>query len=262
MDTLRKPFLIAALCLIGIVVLIELGSAAFLRGITNDISSLKQGITAGLPADSPVNKITLDEKQKNQLSAMASAQPPGMGIPYMALVDGVALFTVGLMGASLIIPERIQGRGQGCLTFIFSLLIILAGIIMVIVALLLLITMISLLLSVPFGTLAYLALFGFFDTSGANIVLSLLMSLKFAFAICLLLAHPRFLQNIGLVLIILTSLLANIIIAFLHALVPGFLVSITDNIAAILMAIIAIIWAIILLIGSLFGIVRAVRLRA
>jgi hypothetical protein len=71
-------------------------------------------------------------------------------------------------------------------------------------------------------------------------------------------AHQRFLQNKGLVLIIATSLIASIIVSFLHGLVPLFLVSITDAIAGIVVAIIAVIWGIFFLIGSIPAIIRAV----
>jgi hypothetical protein len=79
-----------------------------------------------------------------------------------------------------------------------------------------------------FSTIVYLIIFGFFDRTGANVTLSLLMMLKLAFAACLILAHQRFIQNKGLEMIILTSLAANIIVSFLYGLVPAPLVSITD----------------------------------
>jgi hypothetical protein len=85
------------------------------------------------------------------------------------------------------------------------------------------------------------------------------MSLKLAFAVVLLLAHQRFLQNKGLVLIILTSLLANVILSFLHGIVPRLLVSITDAIGAIVVGILAAVWALIFLIGSIPAIVKALR---
>jgi hypothetical protein len=75
-------------------------------------------------------------------------------------------------------------------------------------------------------------------------------------------AQPRFIQNKGLVALVLTSLVANLIVAFLHALLPLFLVSILDAIAAIIVAIIAIIWAIVLLVGAIMGILTAVRATA
>ena len=90
--------------------------------------------------------------------------------------------------------------------------------------------------------------------------MTLLMTLKIGFAICLVLANQRYLQNLGLDLLIVTSLIATIIIGFLHSFVPGLLVSITDAIGAIVVAIIAIIWAIILLIGSIPSIAMALKL--
>jgi hypothetical protein len=62
------------------------------------------------------------------------------------------------------------------------------------------------------------------------------------------------------VLLIVTSLVANLIVTFLHGIVPLFLVSITDAIAAIVVAIIGIIWAIVLLIGAIVAIVKVLRL--
>ena len=110
----------------------------------------------------------------------------------------------------------------------------------------------------PFGTIAYLIIFGNFDRSGAAIALSLIMTLKLFFAGCLVLAHQRFLQNRGLVVLILTSLLATLIIGFLHGLVPAFLVSITDAIAAIVVGILALVWAIWFLLRSIPAVAKAV----
>ena len=71
-------------------------------------------------------------------------------------------------------------------------------------------------------------------------------------------AHPRFLQNKGLVLLFLTSLLGGLIVSFLHGFVPVILVSITDGVAAIIIAILAIIWCIFFLIGAIVSIFRSV----
>ena len=268
MDTLRKPFFFVALGLMLLVVLVEVGSVPALGWVSENITKVRSTAAGILPpgpnsGGSSVSSTLakLDSDQKAQFDNLASARPPGLGIPYMALLDAVVLFTIGLMGLGLVIPERIQGRGQGCLTFIFGLVVILGAIVLVFIALALVLVMISLLLAVPFGTIAYLALFGSFDKGGAAAVLSLIMLLKFGFVICLFLAQQKFLQNKGLVLLVLTSLLANIILSFLHGLVPGFLVSITDGIGEIIMAILAVIWALILLIGSLFGIVKAIQLK-
>jgi hypothetical protein len=84
--------------------------------------------------------------------------------------------------------------------------------------------------------------------------------LKVAVVILLFLAQQRFVTVKGLVLLMLTSLLANIVVSFLHGLVPLFLVSILDAIAAIIVGVLAAIWALIKLIGSIPAILKGIRL--
>jgi hypothetical protein len=227
LEDLRKPFLFAALALIAIAVLVEVASAGFL-------GTVPQG----------------GERY-------ASLPTPGSGIPYLALLDGILLFTVVLIVLPLLVPDRIHGRVQGVLTLIFSLVMLIAAIGLVILALVLLTVMVSLLLAVPFGTIAYVALYGDFEVGEAALTLSAVMGLKLAFAICLVLAHQGFLKNKGLVLLALTSLLANVVVSFLHAIVPRLLASITDDIAAIVVGILAAIWALVFLIGSIRAVGRA-----
>ena len=102
--------------------------------------------------------------------------------------------------------------------------------------------MLALIMSVPFGTMVYLAVFGHFDRSTASHVLASGMVLKLFFAGFLVAAQERYLQNKGLVFLILSSLLGTIIISFLHNLVPGLLVSVTDAVAGIVMGIITFVW--------------------
>ena len=66
----------------------------------------------------------------------------------------------------------------------------------------------------------------------------------------------------GLVLIVLTSLVAGLVVSFLHGFVPGILVSITDAVAGIVVAILAILWAAFLLLGSVFSVVAALKPKA
>src|SRR6266511_1463222 len=213
MGELRKPFFLIALIAVGLVVLVELGSSLFLGGHDAGQALLTEAAKRGI----------------NASGASDIQQPPGRGIPYLALIDVIAFYTVALMGASLIVPKKLHGRLQGVLTLIGSLVLIIVSLI------LLLIAFIELL------------------------ILSLLMFLKLVFAGFLILAQPRFLQNKGLVALIVTSLVANIVVAFLHGFVPIILVSIVDDLAAVIFAIVAIIWAIILLIGSIPAVVKSVR---
>lgn len=227
-DTLRKPFFIIALVLIALAVLAEMGSGIYM--------------------------FFLDEG--------TSADPvatPGWGIPYMAVLDGLVLFTILLIGAPLLITDRVHGRIQGIITLIVGFLTFLGAIAMIITALGLLLMMVSLLMAIPFGTAVYMAKYASFARGPAAITLSLIMALKIGFVILLVMAHQRFLENKGLVLIILTSFLATIILSFLHGIVPRFLVSITDDIGAIIIAILAAIWALFYLIGAIPAVIKAMR---
>ena len=219
LDTLRKPLFIVAMVLIGVTVLVELGS-----GLVKSLANAKIGL----------------------------------GIPYSPLLDGLLLFTVLLMGLGLLLPERVTGRIQGVTTLIVSLLVAILSFVLILAAVAALVLMVTLLLAIPFGTLAYLVIYGSFNRSGAAVALGLIMTLKLFFAGFLVLAHQRFLQNKGLVLLILTSLVATLVISFLQGLVPGFLVSITDAIAAIVVGVLALLWAIFLFVGSIPSIVKAV----
>lgn len=254
---LRKIFLVIAIILMGIVVLMELAS---LIDQPDALSFTElQNALPDEPGDDKFDDVRDDIDADD--AALSEDAPPGLAIPYMAMVDGLLLFTVILMGLPLVIPERVHGRVQGIASLIVSFLLILGAILLVILAFTLLILMISLLTAVPFGTIAYFAIFAFFERGTATAILSVIMLLKLAFAVCMILAHQRMLQNKGFVLMVATSLIANLIIAFLHGIVPLFLVSITDAIAAIIMAILAIIWAILMLIGAIVAVIRIIRIQ-
>ncbi len=254
MDELRKPLFIIALILALLIVLVETGSNLFSKGEARDA----QAIRAQLNEIDPELARSMDESlpagSKNSLQGKS---PPGYGIPDMALLDGLMLYSVCLMGISFLLTDRLIGRVQGVVTLIVSLVVLLVAIFKIIATLIKVFLMLGLFTAAPFGTIAYMAMWGFFDRGTATALLSLLLFLKLAFAVCLILAHQRFLQNKGLVAIILFSLLANLIVSFLHGLVPVFLVSITDGVAGIIVLIIAAIWAIILLIGAIISILKA-----
>src|SRR5664279_5727090 len=150
MDDLRKPFFIAAVILMLFVVSIEVGAGLTLRGAPPASGSIMGSISGALP--DPI-KQALGNVDSNQVENLASASNdvPGNGIPYMAVLDAMLLFTVGLVASSLIITDRVQGRVQGCVTFILSILLILAAIAMIILGIVLLLLVVALLLAVPFG---------------------------------------------------------------------------------------------------------------
>ena len=251
MDSLRTPFFVVALVLIALVVMVEVG-AGFLPAGNSDV---EQMVDQSLSGEEDIDRDEVIEK----LSNSKGDKPPGLGISYLAFLDGLFLYLLSLIGLSLVIPERIHARIQGVVTLILSLVALIILIFLIIAAFVKLMIMVSLFLAAPFGTIAYIAIYGFFNTGGAATILSLSMLLKIGCGVCLVLAHQRFLQNKGLVVLILLTLLGNVIVSFLHGVVPGILVSITDALAAIVVGIIAAIVAILLLIGSLIAVVKAVK---
>jgi hypothetical protein len=251
-DGLRKPFFWLAVGLIALALLLDIGNLALPAGVNSFAVDPNQ-------MDPDVRQAYF-EQQADFARLQNQDKPPGLGVPALGFLDGLALFTVALMVLSMLVTEQVFGRIQGVISLIFSILLILGGITLIlVVALPKLLIMIALLLAVPFGTLAYLALFGFFNRGGAAAILSLTLLLKLGGGISLVVAQQRFLQNLGLVFILILALVGNVIVSFLHGFVPIFLVSITDAIAAIIVAILAVIWAILLLIGAVISIIKALR---
>jgi hypothetical protein len=226
-DALRKPFLALAIVLSIVIVLLEVGVGAAPR--------------------------------LREMVGLGSGDPPGIAIMCLALIDTQLVFATVLYGLGVVLPHPMVGRAQGCAGCVLSIVLILLSIVAIVVAILLLLLMIALIASF-FGIIVYIAVFGHFARAVAAAVLAVLLVLKLGMGASLVLAHQRFLQNKGLVLLVLTSLLGNVIVSFLHGFVPRLLVSVTDAIAAIIVAILGIIWAIALLIGSIIGIVRVLQL--
>jgi hypothetical protein len=260
MGGLRKPVFLVAVVLVAIAVFIELGSLALPQRAQQPgaaVTALCAGPSPPSGCDSAAGRAALT----NQAEQAQLSQPPtpGLGIPAIVLVDGVLLLVMLIMATALVVPARIHGRVQGIVGAIVSILVILAAIVTAFRALALLILMVSLLLAFPFGTIAYLIIYGFFDRGGAAVTLGLLMLIKVVAAICLAVAHQAFVTDKGLLLIVAASLVAGLVVSFLHGFVPGFLVSIADAIAAIVVAIIGIIVALLSLGGPVVSIVRAIR---
>jgi hypothetical protein len=260
-DTIRKPFFIAAVVLILLAFLLEIGSSLFLNKFVTALTGGTQSASHLLPDDPVIRKAYNDPAMQEKEAALASqGKPPGLGILYLAILDGVLFFTILLTGSGMVLDQAVVANVQGCLSFIIALLSLIAGITAIFTTLFLVILMVSLLLAVPFGTIAYMILYGFFDRDGASVVLSLLMVLKIAFVVMLILSQQRFIERKGLMLLVGCSLLGNVVVSFLQGFPPSFLVSITDGIAAILVALCGSIWWLILLIGSIPAIIKVLGL--
>jgi hypothetical protein len=253
LDRIRLPFFIIAGIALLLAVGLEMGSS--MLPVKVDPALMRREADRQLPRDLDDRDDVIDnmvsESQKGK-------KPPGMGIRDLGIFDLLILYTAILMAAALIIPEKIHGRIQGIVSLIVGIVGLLGAIVLFIEAFVKLMIMVGLFLATPFGTIAYLAIWGSFNRGGAGVILTASLFLKLAFVILLFLAHQRFFQNKGLVLILLCSFLGNFIIALLHGFVPIFLVSITDAIGAIIAVILLAIWSILLIIGSIIAIVKAI----
>lgn len=230
LDTLNRPIFVAALAVMSLAVLAEAGSLALLGPVAQQV---------------PV-------------AAVRQLPVAGMGVPALVVLDSLLLFTLGLMAVALLIPQRVQGRLQGIATVVVAAALLLWGLFQLFAAITALLLMVTLLMAAPFGTLAYMAAFGGFNVPGQAMVLWGVTALELVAAALLLLSHPRFVQNKGLVLLMLTSLVARVAVAFLHGLVPGFLASITDAIGAIVVLVMALVWALFFLVWGIVSMVKAI----
>lgn len=228
-DAMRKPVFIVALVALALAVLVEFGSIGVIA---------QHGTTAAASLDLPTT---------------------GRAIPALATLDALLLFATVVTGFGLLEQEWIQSKLQGIVTLIFAVLLLLAALAYLIKDFLLLVLMVSMLMAPIFGTIAYFAIWAHFGTTTARELLALAMLLKLIFAICLVLSHQGFIKEKGYMLVIATSFLGNLLIAFLYGLVPGFLVSIADVIAALIILILAIIWALVYAIGGIISVVTVAK---
>jgi hypothetical protein len=220
-EQMRMPFFILAAVLLGAAIALEFGSGML----------LVSGSTA---------------------SAASSTQGQ-FGIPALWLVDIALAWNVALVFFSRINPMYVA-RVQGVPSLIIAIVVIISGIVTAIKTFVLLMVMLALIPSV-IGFFVYLALFHF-SASDANVVLSAITFFKLAFAVLLIVAGQGFLKSKGLVLMIAVSLLCDLLLSFLHALVPSILFPVTDAVGAIIIAVIAIVYEIVALVWAIVALVR------
>ncbi|ARC90654.1 hypothetical protein [Rhodovulum sp. MB263] len=227
-ETLRMPFFVLALVLLAFAVSFEIGLALAWPALVP-------------PPGGGLSDIS-----------------PGFGVPYLAAIDLILVYATLAIALALLWPA-LAGRVQAAIGILLALIGGLAVLALILAAFAALMLMLTLLLAVPFGTLAYFAAFADFPTGKAAAALALIMAFKLGFAICLILAHQRFLKMKTLMLVIASSLALTWLTAVLHALVPGFLASIADALAALITSVLALVWIVALFIGTLPGLIRAIR---
>ncbi len=227
MGAIRLPFFAFATLTIVLVIAFELSTMAFLRSAAN-----------------------------------IEGSTPGIGGPYLALIDGIILYALALMWISMGPAKAVTARLQSIVSLILTFFGALGALLLIFIAFGIIILMIGLLLAVPFGTIAYFAAYADFPKSEAVSALTLILTLKLVFLVLLFLAHQGFMKNMGLMILIGLSLLATWLTSFLIALPPGFLASITDAVGALITAIIAFIRLVMMFFASLIGVITALKFSA
>lgn len=258
-DSLRKPFLVLALLAVLVAFLACLGSSLFTG--PPPFADRVQSTLSNPKVVAMLDEFDIDAGDaRDSMNDTKPDNPPGLGIPALALIEGLLLLVLVITALPLLIGERVTGVLTGALSIIGGLVSLLASIATAIVSFVALMLMVSLLLAAPFGTLAYLALFGSFDTGGAGVFTSLILGLTLAGLVLLMFAQQRFVKGKGLMLLIATAALLTFVTSLLHSIVPGFLASITDALAALITAIVSAIWALLVLIWGIVAAVRVLRL--
>jgi hypothetical protein len=255
---LRKGFLALAVASLALCLSGEIGGGVWL--VKSGAPPAARAGPAAMDGDR-----TLDPGAVARARSLAEARVgpaqlarPGKGIPYLALLDVLLLLTVGFIAASFVLPERAVAPVHALSSLIVALLVLLGSVLGFFAALDLTMAMVSLFLAVPFGTAVYMALWGSFPVGAAAATLGVLLLLKLCYGGCLLLAQPQFLENRGLVLLSLTSLVANALVAFLQGLPPGVLASVADAVAAAAVAVLAAIWAVVVVVWAVTALSRLV----
>lgn len=231
MDKFRAPFFWLAMFALVLAILVELAS------------------TAILPAGSVQSAVT--------------TSTPGWGIRYLAILDFILFYGAGVIGLGYLPVRGFVGRFQGIVALVLSFFGCLGTIGLAFLALTMLVLMVTLLLAVPFGTIAYVIAWGGFPTSDAVATLTLILLLKIIFVVLIILAEQRFLKNKGLMILSGLSLGATWLVAFLIGFPPSLLAAIADVIGALVIAIVGIVWLALLFIGSVlatFAAVKSIRL--
>lgn len=187
---------------------------------------------------------------------------PGLGGAYLALLDGILLYSVILMSIGHFRFKALTARVTSAVTLVLSVLGAIGTLLLIIAAFTLIMLMLGLLLAAPFGTIAYFAAYAQFPKNEAVAALSFVIVLKLFFLVMLALTHPGYLQNKGLVIMIGLSLFATWLTSLLIALPPSFLSSITDAVGALITAVIAFVVLILIFITSIVAVVKSLRFRA
>lgn len=193
------------------------------------------------------------------LGIFEAEKGPGLGLAALCFFCVLPCYSYAILTCEVLQLGAVSGRLQTVVALVGSIVGLLFGLYFIVKAITLLSVMLALFLAVPFGTIAYMVIWGTFDTGTSRIVLSLFMTVQIIGAIFLVVAAPTIVKNGKLVALTAVTLAFAFILGLLHGLVPNPLVSIVDALAALVISIVATIWMLPLLIGGILSLVRVVR---
>ena len=244
----RRPLFFLACFALALAVLVETGSGLVVGGGS---AGPVAALAGGIPGVEP-----------DMVAEVEAESPPGNGIGYLALIAGYLLFSVVMLGLGFLLSQRAYGRVQGIVTLIVSFCWIILSLVLALVAFVLLMVMFGLFVSVPFGTIAYLAIWGFFPVGESAAVLGLVLFLKLVFLVLLVASQQKFLKAVALMVHIAVSFVLQLVLGLVQGWLPGPVVSLGDQLLALVFAIVAIVGALWAFVWSVPAVVNAVRVSA
>ena len=236
----RRALLSVALVLLAAVVIVELVAGAALRPARNANQARDVLALPGVAA--MAHDAQIDPTEITQV-ASRQHQPAPLAVSAPALLDGLLLVAAGTMALPRLVPRRNMARYGRLSSFLVALAILLVGIAVAVKAIARLRYLDALYISPPVGTLSYLLLYGSFRRGGSLVALTSLIVLKLAALAALYWGYPKAASERGLAPLALTSVAATVAVAMAYALVPPSVASIIDALAASLVALAAILWA-------------------
>ena len=152
---------------IAVLTCLGAGAVVVVPTVTDRVADL-----SGPEVDLPRGTTADDVRAFAEDSSVRDIDPPGLGIRALALPLGL-LSTLLLLMA---LPSLVANRVNSVINVVFSVLAglgsVIGGVLLLLAALAELILMLTLFLSAPFGTLAYLAVYGSFDVRTSALVLA------------------------------------------------------------------------------------------
>lgn len=243
----RQPLLLIAFGLVAAVVVVELVAGPILRpapGPDPEAQVLAIPGVATMIQGTQIDPTELKGVEQSRRRRAPSA------FAAQVLIDGLLLLETLTVGIPRLVARRWLARRARLVSFLGSLAILLVGIVVVVGAIARLRYLVALYLSPPLGTLSYLLLYGSFSRRDALLALTLVIALKGATSLVLSRIHLGTPAWRGIMGLALTSLAATVITAVCYSWASVALDNITDALAAAVAAMAAVLWAGVLVSGS------------